>query len=318
MKYTCTLWLLWACFYCTLSIAQIAPTDLPSNAQAGKCYMKCVVSDADLYESVTEQVLVKEGSTKIEITPAVYEEVEVKIVTKEGYKVLNVIPPMFEIVEEKILVKDSTIQWTYRPPTFEAVTEQVLIQPATIGWMKAKPRNYCLSEKEAEACETWCCVENMPQYQTITRQILKTPARTTPTTVPAEYKTISKALVSQTAQIVEKEIPEEYRTLTKKVLLTPITTKEVEVPPVYSYITTQKMVKGGCFVDWVEVNCATSSPQRVAQIQKALKERGYDPGPINNILGSKTREALLQYQKNHGLPTGQVSIETIRSLGLWD
>lgn len=39
----------------------------------------------------------------------------------------------------------------------------------------------------------------------------------------------------------------------------------------------------------------------VADIQRALKARGYDPGLIDGVLGPKTRTAVKAFQKAHGL-----------------
>jgi peptidoglycan hydrolase-like protein with peptidoglycan-binding domain len=43
-----------------------------------------------------------------------------------------------------------------------------------------------------------------------------------------------------------------------------------------------------------------------------LKEAGFDPGPIDGLLGEQTKQALREYQKAHGLrQTGQLD-ESIR------
>ena len=49
--------------------------------------------------------------------------------------------------------------------------------------------------------------------------------------------------------------------------------------------------------------------QLVAGTQSGLKRMGYDPGPIDGILGPRTQAAIRAYQKDHGLPVdGQVSV----------
>jgi peptidoglycan hydrolase-like protein with peptidoglycan-binding domain len=48
--------------------------------------------------------------------------------------------------------------------------------------------------------------------------------------------------------------------------------------------------------------------ERTRQIQLALKRRGYDPGPIDGIMGRRTASALRAFQADHGLAvTGMVS-----------
>ena len=55
---------------------------------------------------------------------------------------------------------------------------------------------------------------------------------------------------------------------------------------------------------------------KIAQIQCCLRERGYDPGDTDNTLNAKTRQALAQFQKDRYLPEGDLSIETMRALGV--
>jgi peptidoglycan hydrolase-like protein with peptidoglycan-binding domain len=46
-----------------------------------------------------------------------------------------------------------------------------------------------------------------------------------------------------------------------------------------------------------------------------LKEAGFDPGPIDGLLGEQTKQALREYQKAHGLrQTGQLDESTRESL----
>ena len=39
----------------------------------------------------------------------------------------------------------------------------------------------------------------------------------------------------------------------------------------------------------------------VLEIQKGLKDMGYNPGPVDGINGQQTQDAIRQYQKDHGL-----------------
>ena len=61
----------------------------------------------------------------------------------------------------------------------------------------------------------------------------------------------------------------------------------------------------------------TPSRERMKQIQKALKERGYDPGPIDGVWGSKSSAALKQFEKDHQLPAdGKLDSLALITLGL--
>jgi peptidoglycan hydrolase-like protein with peptidoglycan-binding domain len=53
----------------------------------------------------------------------------------------------------------------------------------------------------------------------------------------------------------------------------------------------------------------------VTGIQQRLANLGYDPGPIDGILGPETRAALANFQLDYGLPrTGQPDEDTIKAL----
>ncbi len=55
----------------------------------------------------------------------------------------------------------------------------------------------------------------------------------------------------------------------------------------------------------------------ILQVQKALAEKGYSPGPADGIMGSQTRSAIEAFQKDHDLPaSGRLDAETQRALGV--
>jgi TolA-binding protein len=57
--------------------------------------------------------------------------------------------------------------------------------------------------------------------------------------------------------------------------------------------------------------------QVIAQVQTELQQRGYDVGGVDGTYGPATRRALLDYQRDSGLPvTGEIDEQTLDSLGL--
>ncbi len=62
---------------------------------------------------------------------------------------------------------------------------------------------------------------------------------------------------------------------------------------------------------------AMNDPQTIKQVQQALSSQGYDPGPIDGTMNSKTQSALMQYQQAKGMPAnGQLDRNTLASLGI--
>jgi hypothetical protein len=125
--------------------------------------------------------------------------------------------------------------------------------------------------------------------------VVKTPATVREEVIPAEYKSVTVRVPSQSAAGV----------------------KEVEIPAEYQTVSKRRLVKAGGFTEWREVLCGEKvSGDVVRQVQVALKAAGYDPGPIDNILGPQTKSALTKYQKDKGLPVGSMDFETLKSLGV--
>lgn len=55
----------------------------------------------------------------------------------------------------------------------------------------------------------------------------------------------------------------------------------------------------------------------IADIQRTLHELGYDAGPIDGVLGKKTRGALKRYQKDNFLHgDGRITERTLKTLDL--
>ena len=55
----------------------------------------------------------------------------------------------------------------------------------------------------------------------------------------------------------------------------------------------------------------------IANVQKSLIDKGYNPGNVDGILGPRTRAGIREYQKSEKLPvTGRLDAETAGKLGV--
>lgn len=81
----------------------------------------------------------------------------------------------------------------------------------------------------------------------------------------------------------------------------------------------RKLLKAGGFTEWREVVCDSDITKELySKIQEALFNSGYFeelPNPIG-LISKATKVALVKYQKDNGLPVGQLDIETLKSLGI--
>jgi len=55
----------------------------------------------------------------------------------------------------------------------------------------------------------------------------------------------------------------------------------------------------------------------VIRVQQRLAHTGYYRGPIDGVIGPRTRYAILAYERNHGLPAdGVIDNRLLRTMGL--
>jgi len=291
----------------------------PSNAKAGECYARVLTPEK--FSTVTEKVLVKEASTKLVKIPAKYRYVTKKVLVKEASTKIETIPAVYKTVTEKVLVKPASTQTVTVPPVYKTVKEKVMVEPAHTEWKKGRGvysyDNSTLKTKTTPTGEVMCLVKVPPKYKIITRKVMVKPACTISKPVPPVYKTITKKVVVQPAKEVVKKVPAVYKTIKVKEIVSPEMTKEIKVPAVYKTITKKVKVKDSQ-IKWLPVLCETNFTRpRVMMMQRALLQKGFNPGEIDGIIGSKTKAALRSYQKAHGLATGAITLETLRSLGIY-
>ena len=247
---------------------------LPPNAAPGECYTRVWV-DAQ-YENRTEEVLVREASTKINIVPAVYETVTESVKVSEASSRIETTPAVYGTETEEVLVSEESLIWRsenslnaspvsqellataakyginldgaqvgmcfhehYVPATYKTVTEQVLSRAA--------------SEE----------VSVIPaQYEWAEETVLVKEASTRLVTVPAKYGTEEEQIIDKPAHTIWKkgtgpiqkidettgeimclvEVPATYKTVKRTVLLEPARTETVEVPAEYKTVRVRKLV----------------------------------------------------------------------------
>lgn len=59
------------------------------------------------------------------------------------------------------------------------------------------------------------------------------------------------------------------------------------------------------------------APRYVREAQRALRDLGYEPGPVDGVVGPRTREALRKYQRSERIvATGRLDPETMVRLDI--
>ena len=302
---------------------------------------------SSLYETVTENILIKPEEIRFVVMPATYKDTVISYVAEAAHTRLEVLQPAYESAAERVEVK-----------------------PAGVKWVKKLADATCLGANPDD-CYVWCMVETPAEYATITKRINKgcdgsgiadagciktveVPAKMGTRTVkklvkdtyikeekiPAEYRpmTIRRARIE--VPVSDATIAPEYVTVKKQVMVIPPTIREEtvpaetapfsvksvkkeaalkseDVPAEYITVTRRKLVRPGGFTAWREVLCPDRMPAyTIKQVQTALLKAGYFQGTPDNVMGERTKTALARFQKDKGLPVGNLDIETLKALGI--
>jgi len=293
------------------SVGRGGAAALPPNAEPGHCYARVLVPAE--YEMTTRQVEVQPAQTKLETVPAEYRWVEKRVLVREPTERVEVAPATYKTVTERVMVEPEKEEIVVVPAKYDTVTEQILVRPATTAWKKGRGPIERIDEATGEIM---CLVEVPAEYRTVTKRVLVEPETTRTVTRPARYETITKRVVDQPPTTRTVQVPGEYRTVRVREVVRPASTRSITVPARYETVTERETTQPEELA-WREILCETNTtPGVVRRLQVALRDRGYNPGSIDGVWGPETRAATTAYQKDAGIPSGQLTLRTLQMLGV--
>ena len=170
-----------------MNFAGLAEPSMPSDARPGECYARVFV--APRCETVTEQVMTRAASEKVETIPAKY-----------------------ETVEERVMVQPASKRMEEVPAEYKTVDEQVLVEPARTEW---RPGRGAVEKMDPATGKVMCLVEIPAKYKTVSKQVLVKEATTREVEIPAQYEMRSAQKMIEPAQERHIQIPAEYKSITK-------------------------------------------------------------------------------------------------------
>ena len=222
--------------------------------------------------------------------PAETKRVENKVLVKEATEKWEVIPAQYEEVEETVEIQGEFEELEIVPAKFETQFETVIVEPEREEQIVVDAVYEEVEEKVKvrDAYTTWKKGEGpIQRYDEATGEIMCL------VTVPAEYKTVTVRKLVEPAEVKKVEIPAQYETV-------------------------YEVQKGGPGkMEWRPILCSTNaSVELIRELQLALKEKGFNPGTVDGVLGGGTMEAVRRYQRSKGIAQGQLTIEVMRELGV--
>ncbi len=338
-----------------VDFAQKHSDDNITGAKPGTCFHEHKTKPT--YKTVEEKILVSEAYDVIETVPPQFKMVEKTVVVSEASEKLVKVPATYKFEEEKILVKPATTVWKKGtgpiqridsatgeimclvevPAEYKIVKKRVIDTPATTKVVKIPEvtKTIKIREQIADAKEIRKTIP--AKYKTITKTVLadegdyvwheihnmtmssksRTGRQICLVNEPAEYKTTVKRIVKEPAKTVEMEIPAVMKTVKVKKMVAKPQEIRTQIPAVYKTVTREELVSEGK-MEWRSILCETNMTiNRISDIQRALLAKGYNPGPIDGVVGPETMAAMNAFQKDNNLPVDKyLNVESIRALGV--
>jgi len=323
-------------------------------ATPGTCFHEHVIGPK--YNTVPEKVLVKEASERIEVIPAQYETVEQKVLVKEASYKLVTVPETYKTETEKILVEPATTVWKKGvrpvervdnstgeivclvniPAKYKTVTHRVVDTPATTKRIEIPAQYKTIKVRKLVAAAQEKRIPIPAKYSTITHTVLdsdasfhwheihdKSMSKESRTRnqiclreIPGKMGTYTKQVVANAPSVKTIELPAKYTTLKIRKLVVEPSQKSISSPAQYQTVTKRVKVSEE-HMEWVPILCEVNfNLDLISELQRKLQDAGYNPGSIDGVYGGATKAAVRAFQRKKGMPTGQLTIETLRALGV--
>lgn len=282
------------------------------QASPGECY--ALVRKPEQYRDVQQQYVARPASERVEVVPARYQTLTESVITQESHERLEVVPPTFRTVVEQVEVRPPSVRYVNTEPQYETVTERVMERPARQVW---RPGRGPVERLDHATGQILCLVEEPAVYKTITRRVLSRPAEVREVQIPGEYRSVTRRVLDQPAQVRRVSVPAQTSNMPVQRLVEPARVNRVPVPEQMSSVTVRELVAPSS-LEWRPVICETNmTPGLVQRVQQALKSQGFDPGPIDGVMGPRTVRALNGFQRARGLPVDSyLNVPSVQALGL--
>jgi len=282
---------------------------LPPEAKPGECYARVYIPAIE--KQVARQVLVKEATEELQVVEPTYETVVEKIeIAKEAEK-LELIPAVFKTETTTVQLEPEKEVEEVIPAVYEEVVERVKIREAYRTWKKGEGP---IQRYDEATGEIMCLVEIPAEYNEVTKRVVKAEPRTITKVIPAQMRTLEVRVMVEPPKTRTVTIPAKFEEVEVRKLVEQGKVERIEIPARYETVyETVKATPGK--MEWRPILCSTNvSEDIISRLQIALRDKGFNVGTIDGVLGAGTMNAVKRYQRDAGLAEGQITIETLKSL----
>lgn len=285
------------------------------------------------YEVVEEKVLVKEASRKLIEVPATYETLTEKVliepaktIWKKGGGVIEKIdnttgevmclvevPAKYKTIEKQVVKAPATTREEVIPAVYETVKIRKLVTPAQEKRTRvpAEYKQVAKRIKVSDANFSWAGVheETKPAGAPTGNQVCLNET-------PAKFETVKKQVIKTPATFAKEDVPAEVEIVKVRKLVAKAEEKRTQIPAKFKKVTMRSKVSDES-MEWRQVLCDTNmSKDVVVRLQVALEKAGYKPGVADGVMGGATLRAVDAFQQDKGLPRGGLTILTLETLGV--
>jgi hypothetical protein len=289
--------------------------NLPSQARPGQCYGRVLVPAT--YRNEAMSVVTREAYEQVQVSDPVFRTEQQSVTTADPYKRYEVTEPTFRTENQTIVTRPAHERLVATPAVLSTRSESVVVREPRLVW-RAGSNLSGVRRMDAATGEIFCLVEEAAVTQTVSRVVQVQPSQISRQMVPAQTQTIARRVLVNPATVREVNVPGTYTNVNIETLVTPADARRTMMPEQRGTINRQ-VVETGERYEWVPVVCENtpSGAVSVSGAQRALAAKGLYRGPIDGIVGSRTTQAIREFQRQQGLPgNGSLTIETARRLGL--
>lgn len=251
-----------------------------------------------------QQVMVFDGSPEYTNIPAGMAWDEVKVQVLPARHQHETVPAIYKDKIETIYVERERIELVAVPASYRTEQRNVKVRDAYRRW---KPG--CLASIDE-------CIEYVPDtYESLVIKTIDTPPQIKQKRIPNKTVQIPRKVLVKPGKGTGKPLPPKYTTVRTSRVATPWEIRATPRPTRYKQVAVQRLVHEGTIIE-APTWCVEQAPAtQIRAIQNRLVRQGHAVVP-HGQWDARTRQALLDFQQKHRLPTGGVTIETLRQLKL--
>jgi hypothetical protein len=288
---------------------------MPPQARAGQCYGRVLVPAT--YRNEAMSVVTRESFEQVQVSDPVFRAEQQSVTTSDPYKRYEVTEPTFRTEGQTIVTRPAHERLVAAPAVLSTRTETIVVREPRLVW-RAGSNLSAVRRMDSATGEIFCLVEEAAVTQNITRVVQTAPGRVMRQSVPAQTQTIQRRVLVAPATVREIDVPGTYQNVTIETLVSPASERRSLAPEQRGTVNRQ-VIETAERYEWVPVVCENtpSGAVSVTAAQRALAAKGLYRGPIDGIVGSRTTQALREFQRQNRLPgNGSLTLETARRLGL--